>query len=625
LVRDSAAFSDGADRRVILWMFGFVRPVRGLAATACLILLLWIVADVLVVRQTALAVDGIQRLGEMSPANSPGFWSWAFRADAGAGPIRNALLILAGCTALLAVLSFLREVINAKLSMTMVFGIREAVYDRLQRAGFAFHESYSTGELINRCLTDLQHVRTFLQSAILLTLEIVLIVGGYLVLLSTRSVWVAALALVPLPAWTWYVLRFGRRIQPAMRAAMEAGDRNVSLINENVAGAQVVKAFGAESLEIARYHEHCDSYLARIRARIRIFANFTPVLRGIAAASHLSLFALAAVLILRGVLNAGDILMLGSAMGAILGRLQQVSALNDQYQHAIVSARRLREILDAEPTIREASSARALPNGSGTVEFERVTFGYDPAKPVLRDVSFRIEGGRTLAIIGPTGAGKSTLVHLLARFYDPQQGRILVDGVDLRDVSLESLRREIAIVFQESYLFNEAVDSNIAYGRPGLSHGPVEMASRLAQAHEFVEEMAGGYQAVLGERGATLSGGQRQRLAIARALATDPRILILDDATASVDAETEDLIRRGTGWAMHGRTTVIVAHRITSVQRADRVAVLESGRVTHIGTHAELMQVDGHYREIARAQLQPDSEADAGKGSSAPPSAGVNS
>jgi ATP-binding cassette, subfamily B, bacterial len=264
----------------------------------------------------------------------------------------------------------------------------------------------------------------------------------------------------------------------------------------------------------------------------------------------------------------------------------------------------------APTTVPEKPNAVALGKGTGEVVFENVSFGYDPAKPVLHNLNFRIKGSSVVAIVGPTGAGKTTLVNLIARFYDPQQGRILVDGFDLRDLTLTSLRTQVSPVFQETYLFSDTVSGNIAYGRPGISEGMIEAAARLAQAHDFIEALPKGYSTLLGERGASLSGGQRQRLAIARAIVTNPRVLILDDATASVDPETEDLIRRGTRFVMQERTTFVIAHRISTVKQADLVMVMEHGQITQIGTHAQLMEMDGHYREIAAAQLHGHSVVD---------------
>ncbi|MBI4581677.1 MAG: ABC transporter ATP-binding protein, partial [Planctomycetes bacterium] len=458
---------------LLKWMFGFLRPVKPLAALACLYLALWTGAEVTSVRFTAEAVNRIKdihlvaqpltfRTGEArsaslrearnvkgQPTTPGGMRAWITGDSPDAAGLRRIVLTLAGLTACLGVLTYLREVTNNKLSMNMVFYIREAVYDKLQHAGFRFHDRISTGELINRSLTDLQNVRAFINSAVLISLEIALIVGGYITLLLLRSPWVAALALAPLPVWTWYILRFSRRAQPALKAAMETGDKDVSLIAENIAGVHVVKAFATEQLEVNKYSANCDEFFRRVMRRIRMFANFAPVMRSIATASHLTLFLAAGVLIIKGRLNAGDILMLGAAMGAILGRLQQVSVINDQYQSAIVSARRLHEVLLTPTSVAEKPGARPLPDGPGTVRFEHVTFGYDPAKPVLKDVSFEVPGGSVVAIVGPTGAGKTTLASLVARFYDPRHGRVLIDGVDIREVSLKDLHTQIAYVFQE--------------------------------------------------------------------------------------------------------------------------------------------------------------------------------
>jgi ATP-binding cassette subfamily B protein len=489
------------------------------------------------------------------------------------------------------------------MSMNMVFYIREAVYDKLQRVGFGFHDAVSSGQLINRALSDLQNVRAFVETVVNQSLEIGLTVGAYIFLLVTISPWIAALSLLPLPLWTLYILKFSKKVQPAAKAVMEAEDKQVSILTENIAGVHVVKAFATEQQEIAKFDANIDKFLSRVLARIKLFADFTPIIRLIAMSSHLSLFLVAGIMMIKGHFLAGDFMILGQAMGAILSRLQAVATINEQYQNAIVSAKRLYEVLHAPPTVPEKSEARPLPKGPGAVRFENVTFGYDPAKPVLHDITFEAAGGSIVAIVGPTGAGKSTLVSLIARFYDPQQGRIFIDGVDLRDASLTSLRTEVSFVFQETYLFSDTVAGNIAYGRPHISDGDIEAAARLAQAHEFIENLAEGYKAMLGERGSSLSGGQKQRLAIARAILTNPRVLILDDATASIDPETEEMIRKGMHLVMRGRTTFVIAHRISTVKKANLVLVIENGRITQSGTHAELMATDGHYRDIAAVQL----------------------
>jgi ATP-binding cassette subfamily B protein len=556
-------------------------------------------------------IDLIHSLDKVGATRSVGFVSWITSTEEHAIQIRRAVLQLVGLIAIGACIGYLRNVSAMKLSMHMVYYIREATYNKLQHVGFSFHDNISTGQLINRALSDLQNVRTFLQTCILTILEILLIVTGFIILLCTRQPWTALVALVPLPLWTWYILRFSRKVQPSAKAVMEANDRNVEVITENIAGVHVVKAFATENAEIEKYGRNCDDFFARVRKRIRLFANFNPIIRSIATGAHLGLALMTAIMVLDGKMTAGDFLIVSWAMGAILGRLQQVAAINDQYQNAIVSAKRLYEVLAASGAVAEKPEALPLPaGGRGEVVFHKLNFGYRAEKPVLHDVSFKVPAGSMVAIVGPTGAGKSTLVSLLGRFYDPQHGRILIDGQDIRDTQLSSLRTQITYVFQETFLFSDTVANNIAYAKPHATAGEIEIAARLAQAHDFIEDLPKGYQTVLAERGSSLSGGQRQRLAIARAVLKNPRILVLDDATAAVDPETEDLIRRGLRHVLAGCTTLVIAHRLSTAKAADLVVVMENGQITQMGTHERLLMEDGHYREIAAVQLYGDEEAE---------------
>ncbi len=614
---DNSALPRQSNFQLVQRMFRFVRPVRWTAVAACLLVALWVLFDVTATSLTGdimTRVKAVSDAAAASGATTPAFFEAIRRPPL--EPIVHMVLILGVLVFLGGIVRFGREFINTKFSMDMVYYMRAAVYDRLQRVGFGFHDEHSSGALINRALTDLQNVRAFLQLGLILSMEIIAFVGGYILLLLLRNPWAALMAVIPVPFWIWYILRFSKKIQPAQAAQMQAADELITVVAENVSGVQVVKAFATEKTEIAKYNAVADRYFEKVMAAVRLWRNFVPVIRGIASGSQLALFAVGAALVVatqqlpegaRGKVAVGDLLVFGMAMSNILSRLQQINQISEQYQKAIVSARRFYEVLDAPATVPEDEPAQTLPprgpDGGGAVEFNFVTFGYDPSKPVVRDIAFDVPAGSIVAVVGPTGSGKSTLMQLLARFYDPQAGHILIDGVDIRNVSLDSLRASIGFVFQETFLFSDTVANNIRYGQPDADIGEIEAAARVAQAHEFIIELPLGYDTMLGERGASLSGGQRQRLAIARAIVSNPRVLVLDDALAAVDPETEHQISRALELVMVDRTVFIIAHRLSTVKAADLVIVLEKGRITQAGTHAELMKQHGHYRHIAEVQL----------------------
>jgi len=634
---ESGQTSEGDSRRpeptnyqLLKRMLAFLKPVWGLAALAALLIVAWVVVEVSAVKMTGAITSAIKdKLVSGTGVSEP------FLSAIGKEPLRSIvhMIIILGLLVLVNnFITFLRQVMNTKFTMQMVFYMRSAVYDRLQNVGFTFHDEHSSGALINRALSDLQNVRAFLQMGLLLTIEIIAFVTGYIIAMVTISKWVVLAALLPVPFWLWYILRFGKKMQPAQQAAMKAGDDVVTVLTENVAGVHVVKAFATEGKEVSKYNQAADHWYKRVMHTVKLWRNFAPVIRGIASASHLTMFMLGAMLVVMTAhlprrvdaaqvdtqpgavitqpwylptyrVEVGDLLVFGAAMGAILSRLQQVNQISDQYQRAIVSARRFFEILDAPSSVPTGTKAPPLPPGPGAVEFNFVSFGYDVNKPVVRDIAFDVPGGSIVALVGPTGAGKTTIMQLLARFYDPQSGQIFIDGMNIKDADLRSVRRAIGFVFQETFLFSDTVANNIRYGNPQSTMGEVEAAARIAQAHDFIGELPQGYDTMLGERGATLSGGQRQRLAIARAIISNPRILVLDDALAAVDPETEHLISRALELVMVDRTVFIIAHRLSTVKAADLVIVLEQGRITQAGTHKELMREPGHYRHIAEVQL----------------------
>lgn len=601
---------------LVLRMARFIGPVRRTAMIACLLVAIWAFLELRAIAMTGDITNRIQGMVTKGETLPGGMTFWQTLKVPPLGPIVGMILGLGILVLLSGLVRFGREYINTKFSMDMVYHMRAGIYDRLQRVGFGFHDEHSSGALINRAFSDLQNVRAFLQVGLILSSEIVVFVIGSFLLLLHRNAWIALLALLPVPFWTWYILRFSKKIQAAQMEQMKAGDAVVTVVTENVSGVHVVKAFATEQTEINKYSTKAESYFDRIMDATKLWRNFVPIIRGTATASQLILLAAGAVFVARtyqwpdgtaGKVAAGDLLVFGMALGQILSRLQQINQITEQYQKAIVSARRFYEVLDAPPTVPEENDAPALPPrgpvARGAVEFHFVTFGYDPERPVVHDISFDVPAGSIVALVGPTGSGKSTIVQLLARFYDPQKGRIFIDGLDIQKTALPSVRGEIGFVFQETFLFSDTVANNIRYGRPEATMTEVEAAARTAQAHEFITELPRGYDTMLGERGATLSGGQRQRLAIARAIVSNPRILVLDDALAAVDPETEHLISRALEHVMVDRTVFIIAHRLSTVKAADIVIVLENGRITQAGTHSELMQQQGHYRHIAEVQL----------------------
>lgn len=599
-----------SNRQLVLEMAQFIRPVRYTALMACALVGVAVFLEIFGVDLTRLIINTLSHFTATGVSAGPTGSAHAHRMVAAAGPsaidiqaVGMLLGLLAVATILLAAVNLLRSLANTKLSMDMVYFMRSEAYDKLQNVGFDFHDQHSTGQIINRALSDLHNIRFFMNLSLVSVVEIVGYVIGYNLLVAAINPWMGLAALLPVPFWLIYIHYFGRRMQPIQKSLMDTGDQMVNVYSEAVSGVQVVKAFATEQMEVEKYKAKTDQLFSQTMETVGMWANFVPTIRGIATGANLLLFFIGGLLAVRGVLFAGDIFVFGIAMGAILSRLQQINQISNQYQVAIVSARRFFEIIYAPPTITEKPHAPPLPAGGGEVEFRHVSFGYKPENPVLRDVSFRAAAGTMVALVGPTGAGKTTLTQLLARFYDPQQGEIFIDGADLRNVSLPGVRQTVGFVFQETFLFSDTVAANIRYANPGADDQQVQRAAALSQADEFIAQMPQGYQTILGERGTTLSGGQKQRIAIARAILANPRILILDDALAAIDPGTEMLIRQGLSELLRDRTLFVIAHRLSTVKAADMVLVIENGFITQRGTHEALLSEPGHYREIAQIQL----------------------
>jgi ATP-binding cassette subfamily B protein len=480
--------------------------------------------------------------------------------------------------------------------------IRAAIYNAIQRLAFQYHDKSSTGELISRSTSDVSKLQDFFFACLLLSFDILvsLIVTVGLIFAIYPELGIVAVG--TMGPTIGLLVYFGGQLQPRWRKIHDMHGAMMTVIQENIAGVRVVKAFAKESDEITKFIQKRDTLVVTVLDAINYWAARVPVAQFIYGLSMPLALWLGGQAVIRGDLLIGDLAKVVLYLMAIGHRVGAVGQFTNILQNASASAERILEIIHEPQTIK--SGKRELPAGPGAVAFENVNFHYRDGKASLTDVNFVAKPGCTYAIVGPTGSGKTTLVNLIPRFYDVAGGRVLLEGLDVRDLNLSQLRRNVGVIFQETFLFSATVAENIAYGRPEATREEIEACARAAQAHEFILGLEEGYQTVVGERGVTLSGGQKQRIAIARAFLMNPRILILDDATSSVDSQTERLIQEALGRLSAGRTTFIIAHRFSTVQRADEIFVLKEGHIVERGTHSELIQRGGFYCEIFEQQIR---------------------
>jgi ATP-binding cassette subfamily B protein len=509
--------------------------------------------------------------------------------------IVGAVLALGAVKALLMVG---RRLIAGRQALGVEFDMRNALYAKLVRLSFGFFDRHQTGQLMSRATVDLQTVRFFLGYGLIFFFQHTVTVVGVTVVLFVVHWQLALVALWITPVLVTVAYSYSHVSHPVLREVQQKLGEVATVAEENIVGVHVVKAFAQERGEQEKFARASEAvFVESVRAN-RQRAFYVPLM------SFLPLLAQAAVLlvggsmVVHGSLPLHDFITFNVLVLMLVMPLRMLGMWIGQAQRATASGERIFQIIDEPEVIRDRPAAIELPAGDGRVRFERVSFGYDEERPVLRSVDLELAPGVTVALIGHTGSGKTTLASLVPRFYDVAEGRVTIDGIDVRDVSLSSLRREIGVISQDPFLFSATVRDNIAFGAVDASDGQVEAAARAAQAHEFIERLPDGYETVIGERGITLSGGQRQRVAIARALVIDPRILVLDDATASVDATTEARIRLGLREVMKGRTTIIIAHRLSTIALADEIVVLDAGAVAARGTHESLLEQSPVYREI---------------------------
>jgi ATP-binding cassette subfamily B protein len=518
------------------------------------------------------------------------------------GLLAALILALAGARAYL---NFTYAVsVNRLVQQRLVVDLRGEVYDRLQRLSFRFFDANNTSSIITRVTSDVQSVRMFVDQVMIQSVIMVVSLSVYVIYMVNLSpaLTVACLATTPV-LWALSVWHT-RRTQPEYAQNRTLVERMVQVFVESLQGIAVTKAFGREAEDRARFEAANQAVLAQQQVIFWRVSLFSPAIGFLTRINMMVLLGYGGWLVIQGRLPLGTgLVVFAGLLEQFSGQVNNVATIINSVQQSLIGAKRVFEILDAPEEVRSLPVAIRCPRLRGEVSFERVSFAYQGGQPVLHDIDLHVPAGCCVAILGATGAGKSTLMSLVPRFFDPTAGTVRLDGVDARELHLDDLRRNIGVVFQESFLFSNTVAANIAFGHPEATRAQVERAARIAAAHEFIVQLPRGYDTVLGESGNSLSGGQRQRLAIARAVLLEPAILLLDDPTAAIDSETEQEIFTALDRAIAGRTTFIVAHRLSTLRRADFIVVLENGRIVQRGTHDQLMREPGPYLHVASLQL----------------------
>jgi ABC-type multidrug transport system fused ATPase/permease subunit len=566
-------------RRTFVRLLGFLKPYKWSLIVSIFLAIGSQGAAVLIAFLTG---DGLQRAA--TDRSREAIW-WIAVGILAAGLVRALLMVG-------------RRLISGRQALGVEFDMRNALYAKLQRLSFGFYDRHQTGQLMSRATVDLQAVRFFLGYGLIFFFQHVTTIVGVTAVMYVAN-WrlaLAATAITPLIVVVAY--RYSSVSHPILRDVQQKMADVATVAEESIVGVHVVKSFAQEGTEGEKFADRSERVFDQSVTANRQRAIYVPLLSFLPLVAQAIVLLVGGRMVVHGDLTLRSFIFFNVLVVMLVMPLRMLGMWIGQAQRATASGERIFEVMDEPEEVADRAGAVDLPPGDGLVSFEGVSFGYDTERPVLRDIDLELSPGRTVALIGHTGSGKTTLAGLVPRFYDVTEGRVTVDGLDVRDVKIVSLRRSIGIVAQDPFLFSDTVRENIAFGRPDATQEQVEEAARLAQAHEFIAELPEGYDTVIGERGITLSGGQRQRIAIARALILDPRILILDDATASVDATTEAKIRLGLRQVMRGRTTIIIAHRLSTLALADELVVLDRGKIVARGAHDELIESSAVYREI---------------------------
>jgi ABC-type multidrug transport system fused ATPase/permease subunit len=567
-------------------LLAFLRPYRRGVVVSLVLAAAAMGTGVLIPFLVGRAVDAVRH------GQAAALWPLA-AAIVGAGVLRLAF-------------SVVRRLVAGRVSLGVEYDLRNRVYSHLQSLELAFFDEQQTGQLMSRATVDLQAVRFFLGYGLVFILQSLVTILVAATVMVVVDPLLAAVTLAPVPAVIWTAGRYGRRNRPASQEVQQRIAEVTAEAEENIAGVRVVKAFAQEERQLARFRHAVARVFSQSIVSTRLRAFYNPLIAFLPQLGLGALLLVGGTQAIRGRITIGEFVAFYGYVVLLVGPMRMLGIALGMAQRAVASGARVFEVLDREPRIVGPSPAPPLPPGGGQVELRGVESGFgegESRKRVLESIDLTVEAGRSVALVGPTGSGKTTLVGLLPRLYDPSYGAVLIDGADVRSVDLASLRGEIAFVSDDPFLFSASVRENIAYARSDASDAEIREAARRAGIDDFIAALPEGYDTLVGERGLTLSGGQRQRIAIARALIRDPRILILDDATSSVDATTEARIGAALREVMRGRTTFVIAHRMSTIALADEIVVLEDGRVAARGTHEELLETSPLYREIAEHGL----------------------
>jgi len=537
--------------------------------------------------------------------NSGGWLNHFIASFTGSNPmavLKFACFAVLGIAVLDAVCTYAEKYLTTSVGQWVTHDLRRALYSHLQRLSLSYHDHKRTGDLISTVTSDIDSIQSFITSGLLGTLiNLITLLGmiGVMLFLNWRF---TLIALSVAPVLFTIVYTYTRRIKAASRAVRKKEGEIVSVIEEVLGSIRVVKAFAREDYELKRLEEESlEGVEIALRAR-GLKAKLAPIVQIIVAVGTFLVLWFGARMVLSGALSAGSLVVFFLYLGKMYKPMQELSKMTDTYSKALVGYERIQEILETEREVKDSPKAKPAPRFKGKIEFDHVSFSYSPETPVLQDVSLTIEPGRVAAFVGPTGAGKTTIISLIPRFYDPTSGTVKIDGTDVRQFRQRSLRQQISFVLQETVLFHAPIWQNIAYGKPEATRAEILRAAELANASEFIDRMPEGYNTIVGERGMTLSGGQRQRIAIARAIIRNTPILILDEPTTGLDSASEKLVVEALDRLMEGKTVITIAHRLSTIRSADVIFVIKDGRLVEQGTRDQLLRDEGLYAELDRLQ-----------------------